>query len=147
LKRFAILFTLALSLAAALLAESPAPAPPAPLPSAIAHAKTVFISNNAARSFFESGHNLIYDEFYADLATAKRYQIVDDPAQADLVLEIEYPGYLYGDLRLLVIDTKSHFTLWSLATSIDAANLRSTRDKNLRKATEELANKFLMLGK
>jgi hypothetical protein len=65
----------------------------APVPPAIKSAKTLFISNGGADSGlfpspFSGTSDRPYSEFYADLASDRAHQLVNDPSEADLVLEL-----------------------------------------------------------
>jgi hypothetical protein len=74
----------------------PAPPPPPPSSEAIAKvtaAKKIFVSNlGEARDFandIPGGVNVTYNEFCAALKQWGYFQLVDSPAQADLVFEIQ----------------------------------------------------------
>lgn len=104
--------------------------PPAPVPSAILAAKKVFISNAGADKSlfphpFSGGPNRAYDELYAALKAAGQFELVADPAGADLVLELtltahNWPngGYDLPTFQLVVYAPKTHFVLWVLTESI-----------------------------
>jgi hypothetical protein len=70
-----------------------------------------------------------------------RYDLVSSPADADLVLEISWvltdTGLrlpVLGQLRLVVIDPKTHVTLWNITEYVRGALLLSNRDKNFDQA-------------
>jgi len=70
-----------------------------------------------------------------------RCELVSSPADADLVLEISWvltdTGLklpVLGQLRLLVIDPKTHVTLWNLTEYVRGAILLGNRDKNFDRA-------------
>src|ERR1700754_2347951 len=70
-----------------------APDPVAPVPPALLNAKKVFISNAGADSGlfphpFTGDPDRAYNEFYANVESWGRYQLVANPAQADLVFEL-----------------------------------------------------------
>ena len=76
-------------------ARTPAPLPPPPPPAVIARvtaAKKIFLSNAGADAVFASdmvgGANGSYNELYASLKQWGYFQLVDSPAQADLIFEI-----------------------------------------------------------
>ena len=77
-------------------AAAQAPAPPvslAAVPPALLNAKTVFISNAGADSGlfphpFSGDPDRAYNEFYAAMQSWGRYQLVADPSEADVVLEL-----------------------------------------------------------
>ena len=68
--------------------------PPAPVPSQLTQAKTIFLSNAGADSGlfphpFSGDPDRAYNEFYADVVSWGRYQLVASPDQADLVFELQ----------------------------------------------------------
>ena len=121
----------------------------APVPAQIAAAQKVFISNAGGESLetvidetvFNGGPDRPYNEFYAAMKTWGRYDLVSSPADADLVLEISWvltdTGLrlpVLGQLRLVVIDPKTHVTLWNFTEYVRGAILLSNRDKNFDQA-------------
>jgi len=126
-----------------------APVIPAPVPAQIAAAQKVFISNAGGESFesvidetvFSGGPDRPYNQFYAAMKGWGRCELVSSPADADLVLEISWvltdTGLklpVLGQLRLLVIDPKTHVTLWNLTEYVRGAILLGNRDKNFDRA-------------
>jgi hypothetical protein len=129
----------------------------APVPPVIYAAKKVFISNAGAdRGLFPhpfSGDpDRAYNEFYADVQSLGRYDLVTDPADADLVFELQLTapnGPSNADkqkgasdplpmFRLVIYDRKSHYVLWALTESIDSAALQKTHDHNFDEALATL---------
>jgi len=115
------------------LAQQPATTPPGPIPRAILSAKTLFVSNSASvRGLYTGEPNRTYDEFYAALRGAGVFQLVDDPAEADLVLELQIidtgPGT--ANFKLLIYEGKTRFLLWTMIESINACNRPRTCDAN-----------------
>jgi hypothetical protein len=90
--------TVAAMLATAVWAQiQQAGAPVAPVPTQIASAKKVFISNMGTDTIsagvwrqLQLAENKPYNEFYAAVKAWGRYQLVDSPADADLVYEIGF---------------------------------------------------------
>lgn len=140
--------------ASTLLAQQP---PDGPVPPAVLHAKKVFIANAGADSGlfphpFSGDQNRAYSEFYAGVKALGRFDIVDDPADADVVLELQLTaptGPKNADkskgasdplpmVRLVIWDRKTHFVLWTLTESIDSANLQKTHDRNFDLAIDRL---------
>jgi hypothetical protein len=78
----------------ALAAEKPKPLPAAPIPPQILSAKKVFIANAGGDEMtgddpiFNGGPGRAYNEFYAAMKSWGRFEIVNSPADADLLLEI-----------------------------------------------------------
>jgi len=142
-------------------AQQPANNAVAPIPAAIAAAKTIFVSNAGADSGlfpepFSGDPNRAYNQFYEYLKATGKYELVGDPSQADLVLELQLTapnGPSRGSkqlgaadpvpmFRLTVYDRKSHFVLWTMTESIDVALLQKTHDRNFDQALKTLAYDF-----
>jgi hypothetical protein len=146
-------------------AQQPAPAPEAPVPPAIRTASKIFISNAGADSGlfpspFSGDVNRGYNQLYAGLKANAQYQLVDDPAQADLVLEVQLTapnGPSNGSkangasdpvpmLRLVVYDRKTHYILWVFTQSIEVAFLQKTHDRNFDDALTAILLEFESLS-
>jgi hypothetical protein len=131
----------------------------APVPPLIASAKKVFISNAGGgcglfgKAGFSGGPNRSYDQFSAALKSWGRYELVVAPADADLAFEISFPcpsagmnvvrgdslGPLYDpQLRLVILDVKTHITLWGITEHMDVASSQSNLDKNFDRAMQQL---------
>ena len=136
-------------LAPLLRAQTSKGTPPAPVPPQIGGAQKIFISNAGGESFeaaidqtvFNGGPDRPYNQFYAAMKTWGRYELVASPADADLVLEISWAlsdtGLklpVLGQLRLVVIDPKTHVTLWNFTEYVRGAILLGNRDKNFDQA-------------
>ena len=123
----------------------------------LTRAKKIFLSNGGADSGlfphpFSGDQDRAYDEFYARVKALGRFDMVSDPADADLVLELQLTapnGPKDADkakgasdplpmFRLVIWDRKTHFMLWTLTESIDRANLQKTHDKNFDTAIDKL---------
>jgi len=140
-----VAITLAFLFATCASAQTPTPAPPnIPLPSALTTAKTLFIGNAGDQQNADCLR--VYNDFYAGIANLKRFQLVTDPNQADLILELHYEIALgqsvdnnnsyIGDkpirqFRVAFIDLRSHAILWALTERTNFAILQSNRDKDL----------------
>ena len=133
---------------------------PAPVPPQIAAARKVFISNAGGESFetvieqtvFNGGPDRPYNQFYAAVKDWGRCELVSTPADADLVLEISWAlsdtGLrlpVLGQLRLVVIDSKTHVTLWNLTEYVRGAILLGNRDKNFDQAMTTIINRMKIL--
>jgi len=119
------------------------------VPSAIFTAKKIFISNAGADSGlfphpFSGTPDRPYNQFYAALQAWSRYELVSDPRDAELVLELQLTAP-YGPsdpnkqkgaadplpmFRLVILDRKTHYVLWALTESIDGAFAQKTHDHN-----------------
>jgi hypothetical protein len=144
----------------ALTAQQPA-TPAAPVPPQIAAAHKIFISNagvdiNAQAAFDRAGEpNQAYDYFYAAMQTWGRYELVSSPAEADLIFEIRFlaPGTYNGNLPiyqpqfgLTILDTKTHFILWTLATPVEGAFRKATWFKNFNQGLDLLMGNLKILS-
>ena len=150
-----LLMTLSLCLTALAHAQSQsqAPAPPvtAPLPSTLTAAHKLFLGNAGDQ---ENADCLrAYTEAYQDLQALTRFTLVDDPAQADLILEMHYEialGQSFGQnaprqFRVVLIDPRTHVILWSLTERTNYAVRQSNRDKNLDETVDHLIADFSAL--
>jgi hypothetical protein len=148
-------------------AQAPPKADPSPVPQAIRDAKKIFVSNAGADSGlfpepFSGDPSRGYAQFYTALQATGHYQLVADPAEADLVLELQLTapnGPSQGSkvngaadpvpmFRLVVYDRKSHYVLWAFTESIDVALRQKTHDRNFDEAlTAILADFEALVGK
>jgi hypothetical protein len=139
--------------------QSKGPAP-APVPAQISAAQKVFISNAGGESFetvidetvFNGGPDRPYNQFYAAMKNWGRFELVSSPADADLVLEISWvltdTGLrlpVLGQLRLVVIDPKTHVTLWNFTEYVRGAILLGNRDKNFDQAMNTIISRIKAL--
>jgi hypothetical protein len=157
LARPASLLILLIALLPALTAEEP-PGPPAgPIPAPIFAASNVFIANGGEDTWldFDPKHNpnLTYDEFYAAMKSWGKYQLVSSPVEADLIFEIRLalredalPRGRGPELRLLIIDPKTHVVLWPLKQLAQGANRDATARKNFDVAMNALVENLKKLA-
>ncbi len=122
----------------------------APIPAQIASARKIFISNlgeegpyvNAAT--YPGGPNRAYNQFYDAMKTWGQYELVSAPADADLVFEIACPYTrvfpVARELRISIIDPKTHIPLWGLAEYVEPAGKVKNREKNYDLAMTALVN-------
>jgi hypothetical protein len=112
------------------------PTPSAPIPAQVLSARRVFISNGGDDDWTIPHQihapNLTYNEFYADIKSWGKYELVPSPADADVVFEIRsYDSLQAGlQLRLSILDRKTHITLWSLTQKIEGASRTAAARKN-----------------
>jgi hypothetical protein len=105
--------------------------PVAPLPSQILTAKKVFISNAGgyfSSDFWSGTADRTYNEFYEAVKGWGRYELVSSPGDSDLVLEITLDNPP-PSFKLVLLDPKTHTTLWRLYRGMDTIGLKNTRDK------------------
>jgi hypothetical protein len=137
---FCIALTVAgLSVPTAAAKKDAGPAP-GPIPAQLLTAKKVFIS------YLESdadpgAPNLTYNEFYALMKSWGKYELVSAPADADLVFEIRYlSGLSDSQLRLSIVDTKTHFVLWPFIQHVQSSSRETSRRKNFDQAMTDLVD-------
>jgi hypothetical protein len=155
---FSALLVAAMTTIPNLQAQQPAEPPAAPVPSQILNAKRVFIANATGDhdlriAKYMGGPDGIYNQFYADVKSGGRFELVSAPADADLVLYVTLgifplnPGY--AGFRLSIIDPKTSILLWTMSEPIDPAFLAKTARKNMVASLDRLAGdlKTLTPGK
>jgi hypothetical protein len=159
--RFSLFLGAVLVSAAAMQAQQSTYIQPGPVPPAITSARTLFVSNAGADSGlfpepFSGDPNRAYTEFYSGLKASGKYEIVGDPSEADLVLELQLTapnGPSKGSkvngasdpvpmLRLVVYDRKTHYVLWAMTESIEIAFRQKTHDKNFDEAIAAIVADF-----
>lgn len=120
---------------------------PGPIPAPILNAKTVFIANAADDSTpgvlkYTGGPDVIYNEFYAAVQASGRFQVVESPAAADLVLEINFKGngVIPAELELHIIDVKTHVLLWTIREQIPGVFLTKTIKKNIKLTLDRIVD-------
>ena len=133
-----------------------------PVPPALSLAKTIFVSNAGSDSGlfpepFTGDPNRTYSEFYYLLHATGAFELVSDPAQADIVVELRLTAP-YGPIRydkssgtadplpmfrLVVYDRKTHYILWTENQSIDSALTQKNHDRNFDEALRSILRLFL----
>jgi hypothetical protein len=145
-----LIFAVAIPIIPMLMAEEPSGSPPAPLPAQIIAAKKVFISNGGEDGWldFDPKHDptLTYNEFYANMKSWGKYELVSSPVDADIVFAIHL-AYRDGffQLRLLILDPKTHVTLWPFNQVAKGANRDATARKNFDRAMNALVESMKKL--
>jgi hypothetical protein len=81
-----------------------------------------------------------------------KYEIVPSPSDADLILEVSWTlsdtGLrlpVLGQIRVLMIDPKTHVTLWNLIEYVRGAMLLGNRDKNFDQAMNTIVGRMKVL--
>lgn len=139
---------------------------PAPKPAQVLNAKKVFIGNAGGDApfyddqLFNGGPDRTYNEFYAAVKSAGRYDLVSTPADADLLLDIRFAiptslvpaaekgvaGGIFGSapydpqFRLEIRDPKTNALLWAFTEHAQWAILQSNRDKNFEQALSRIVS-------
>jgi hypothetical protein len=144
--------TLALTIGPRLTAQTAQP-PTAPLPTQLNTAHKIFIGNAGDQ---ENADCLrAYNVFYAGIQGLKNFELVLDPKDADLVLELHYEiGFGASvnsgqptprQFRVVLEDPKTRIILWSLTERTNYAVFQKNRDKNLDETMGALINDFSLL--
>lgn len=148
-------------------------APLAPVPAQIGAAKKVFIANGGGAALEDSlgvtivkgGPDRAYNQFYSAVKGLGRYDVVDSPADADLVLQISFTlgdgGTQFftkntpfsaaltpamGQVRLVVIDPKTRIPLWTIVEYVQAAVLGGNRERNFDSAMSAVVGRLKSLA-
>ena len=109
---------------------------------------------------FSGNTDRAYNQFFAALKAADLFELVPDPSEADLVLELQLlapTGPSNADkqkgasepvpeFRLTIYDRKSHYILWTSSESIGVALLQKTHDRNFDQALSNLLLDFQQLA-
>src|ERR1039457_6567724 len=130
-------------------AQQPATTASGPVPPAILAATKLFVSNSGAYStVYSGGQNRAYNQLYAALQGSGFFEMMGDPSDSDLVLELQFsdPGPGSTTFRLLIYDRKSHFLLWTLLEPISACGRQKTCDANFDEALPVLLLNFEKLA-
>ena len=130
--------------------------PEAPIPDFILNAHKVFVTNGG-------GNPLAFDEFYSQLKTWGRYQLVGAPSEAQVILEVKYfvvdegtrissatntytgKTQVYSremidpQLQLNIYDAKTKDLLWSVTDHKRLARLERNREKESINSADRLA--------
>jgi hypothetical protein len=140
----------------------------APVPAALRTSSKIFLSNAGADSGlfpspFTGDTNRAYNQFYTGLKANGQYNLVTDPADADLVLELQLTAPAGSTrsmntnkingaadpvpmFRLVVYDRKTHFVLWTFTQSVEVALLQKTHDHNFDDALNGILLEFESLS-
>ncbi|MGA7566274.1 MAG: hypothetical protein WBW53_09405 [Terriglobales bacterium] len=127
-----------------MLMAQPQPTPSAPIPGQVLAAKKVFISNGGDDDW-TIPHQIhvpafTYNQFYADIKSWGKYELVSSPADADVVFEIRsYDSREAGlQVHLSILDPKTHVTLRSLTQGVEGASRAAVFRRNFDKAMNAL---------
>lgn len=143
---------------------------PGPIPSQISQAKKVFVANAGENQpflndpLFTGGPQRAYDQFYAGMKAAGKYELVDAPSDADLWFEIELAANragprisqepsIFGDspydpyFRLVIREPKTNAILWVVIEHVQWAILQGNRDKNFDQAMERMISDVQWLAR
>jgi hypothetical protein len=136
-------------------------APPAPVPVQITSGKKVFISNAQGESTAATAFpNQTYNDFYAAMKDWGRYDLVSTPEAADLIFEVRFlvtQGAVWvsqgnggssqdSQVRLVILDPKTHVVLWAFTEQIKASVSVGQERKSFREAVVQLVTDVKDLG-
>jgi hypothetical protein len=125
----------------------------APVPSPILNGKRAFVSFELGNGeqipqLFSGGPERAYSEFYKEMKLWGRYQVVNDPKDADVIFAVRYLGSIPGPrqfVQLSISDPVGHVSLWEFVEGIDVATSKKNRDANFTATIERLVNDVKML--
>jgi hypothetical protein len=134
----------------------------APVPPLLVSAHKLFLSHGGAEAGlfphpFTGSQDRAFGELYHMVQSNDRFQLVDAPADADIVLELQLlpPSEALGGnkqkgtgdplpiFKLIAYDRPTHYILWTVTQTVDSATLQKTHDKNFDEALESVWKQFL----
>ena len=148
-------------------AQLASPGISAPVPGQILTAQRVFISNSGSESYgsqtyfrltkYDGGPDRLYNQFYAAIKNWGRYELVDSPADADVVCEVRFTSPIVDkqtqydlvydpQLNVTILDPKTRVALWSLTEHIQPARNREGDNSNFDQAVARLVERTRMLA-
>ena len=131
----------------------PQAVPSAPVPAPIFTAKKIFISNASGETDFSPRRysglpGRTYNQFYAALKAWGRYEIVLDPADAQLVFELRLTAPTVGsgrdslprpEFHLVIQDLKTRVALWTFTEYLDSRyDNNESFDRAMAKLVEDV---------
>jgi hypothetical protein len=122
----------------------------APVPPQILNARKIFIANDAPptvpsnRASYSGGADRAYIKFYGDMKTWGHYEIVANPADADIIFDIRLldGAEVPDQFRLSLRDPKTNVLMWRLYQPIEPALLPGNRDKNFDRTVAQLIERI-----
>jgi len=122
-------------------AKKVADPPAAPIPIQVLTGKKVFISNSESTAdIIFRVPNLTYNVLYEHMKDWGEYELVRAPADADLIFNINFVILLNSQLRLVVLDPKTHVVLWTFAEEVQPWARQATGRRNFDQAMSKLVN-------
>ena len=140
--RSLLVVVLLLSFGVAALGQATLSSPkPGPMPAPILRARKVFVANLGTDMYSQAFGSKGYDSFYGALQSWGRYQLVDDPADAELIFEFGVRAANaenFQHFELTLVDAKTHFPLWSFVEGFDYVGRKETAEKNFNRHIDHL---------
>lgn len=142
--------------------SKPTVAPTAPIPPQVLAAKKVFISNAGGDEMtgddqrFSGGPDRAYNEFYAAMKSWGRFELVNSPADADLLLEIRQyvstvtptgrgSSSFVPQFQLNIRDPKTNAMLWGFNVHSRFGIGQADSDRNFNSGVGRLATDLRIL--
>ncbi len=107
----------------------------APVPTPLLNGKKAFISYElgdvtAFPDAYSGGPERAYGEFYSAMKAWKRYDLVADPAAANVIFAVRFvdPPNTVPQIRIGIVDAKTHITLWGFVEQVDFKFRKKNRD-------------------
>jgi len=142
--------------------SKPAVAPAAPIPPSILAAKKVFIANAGGDEMtgddpsFSGGPDRAYNEFYAAMKSWGRFEVVNSPGDADLLLEIRQSvsavtptgrgaSSFIPQFELKIRDPRTNTLLWGFHVHGRFGIGQAESDRNFSSAVGRLATDLRIL--
>ena len=135
----------------------------APMPTQLQTAKKIIISNGGvdgiASRMLDGDDDRLYNLVFNGVKSSGRYELALNPADADLVFYIHMavpttasgmpqlgtsPDF-FPQLRLAIVDPKTHVVLWTVTANVEKAYRQKTFVKNLETAVDSLTIKLMAL--
>jgi hypothetical protein len=95
--------------------------------------------------------NRVYNQLYASIKAAGKFQLVLTPADADLVLQARFSHSVTAlefHIKLAILDPRSNVLLWAFSETVPAAtgpHWKEKREDNFNEALTKLLNEFTSL--
>ncbi len=110
-------------------------------PTQVLTGKRVFISNSESTADLIFGvPTLTYNVLYEHMKSWGQYELVAAPADADLIFTISFVISLNQQLRLVVLDPKTHVVLWTFAEQVQPWARQATGRKNFDQTMSKLVD-------
>ena len=109
----------------------------APIPSPLLMGKRAFISYElgdvtAFPRGYSGGPERAYSEFYMQMKQWRRYDLVSDPKDADIIFAVRFvdPPAIKAQIQVGISDARTHVALWGFVEEVDSAFLQKNRDNS-----------------
>ena len=116
----------------------------APVPAPLLTGKRAFISYElggvtAFPDYYSGSPERAYSEFYAQMSAWGRFELVDDPKNADVVFAVRFVGSeaYYPQIRLGITDPHG-ISLWGFVEAVDPAIFKKHRDASFSNTVKQL---------